>query len=411
MAELVQTKTYGEIRIGIDEENITDGDGTAQIMASLGLCDGWVPGRRTLALIFGGRSTEHEVSCMSCASVLENINRDKYNILRIGITRQGCWYLYGGTDSAIKEAAWADPDRRFTLCPCRIAMPDLIRGGGIEFTHGERALFVPVDVCFPVLHGKNGEDGTIQGLFEMCGMPYVGCGVTASAVAMDKALTKQICRTYAVDVADFLVVHEHELRSKVSQCTAAIEAKFKYPVFVKPANAGSSVGVSKANGTSELAIALGAAVLHDERVLVEEYVAGREIECSVLGNSCGGAASLTVSGCGEIVPNADFYDYQTKYCSDTAEYKVPAKLPKKIQQSVQRTALQVYCALGCDGMARCDFFVTPDGRVVFNEINTIPGFTAISMYPKLLAADGVPYPELIDRLAGLALERHGSRLS
>ncbi len=317
--------------------------------------------KKTVAVIYGGRSGEHEVSIRSAKSILAAIDRDKYDVKEIFITKEGRW----------------EPG------------PILPEPGANE----------GIDVVFPVLHGTFGEDGTIQGLFEMADLPYVGSGVLASAAAMDKDVTKRLCRERGLPVVDYVVLFRDRLEPEL------VEERLGRPVFVKPANLGSSVGISKVREPGELGKALELAARYDRKLIVERAIEGRELECSVLGNE----RPMASAPC-EIVPSREFYDYEDKYELDAAEFHLPAPLhPEKIQE-VRRLSLEAYQALGCEGMARVDFLLEEGtGRLFINEVNTIPGFTSISMYPKMWEHAGISYPELVDRLIALALERHEAR--
>ena len=348
-----------------------------------------------VCVLFGGISPEHAVSLRSAESVLMNMDAEKYNIFPVGITREGDWYLYGGKDYSLL------PDDRWLECPDnRKATISPIRGQGLLIFEGDCVVRELIDVVFPVLHGENGEDGAMQGLLQMAGIPYVGPHVSASAVAMDKTLTKLVADNAGVSQADWLLVRNTEAQNHMDNVIARLEAKFTYPMFVKPAGTGSSVGVSKAADRSALQEALLVAAKYDTKILVEEFIHGREIEVAVMGNE-----NPVASVCGEIDSGADFYDYDAKYVTDTSVAYIPARIPEDVAEKVRDAAVQVYSAIGCRGLSRVDFFVTfADNRLVFNEINTLPGFTSISMYPKLFGASGIPYGELIDRLLKLAME-------
>jgi len=348
-----------------------------------------------VCVLFGGISPEHEVSLRSAESVLNNLDPEKYNIVPVGITRDGDWIRFGGTDySLLPDGSWVDhPDnRRAAISP--------VRGQGLLCFEGDCVMREMIDVVFPVLHGENGEDGTMQGLLQMAGIPYVGPHVAESAVSMDKTLTKLVADHAGVPQADWLLVMSAELRCRMEQVLDRIEAKFQYPVFVKPAGTGSSVGVSKAQNREKLSEALTVAGKFDSKILVEEFIHGREVEVAVMGNE-----TPVASVCGEIDSGAEFYDYDAKYITDTSVAYIPARIDDEVAEQVREQAVKIYAAIGCKGLSRVDFFVTYVGnRVVFNEINTLPGFTSISMYPKLFAASGIAYGELLDRLIGLALE-------
>lgn len=349
----------------------------------------------SVCILFGGVSPEHEVSLRSAEAVLNNIDKGKYNIFPVGITKEGKWILYGGKDySDLPSGRWlTHPDnRQAAISP--------IRGQGLLTFEGDCVVRQRIDVVFPVLHGENGEDGSVQGLLQLAGIPYVGPHVAASAVAMDKTLTKLVADHAGITQAAWHLVRRADMGGRMETTLDALEAKFAYPMFVKPAGTGSSVGVSKAAAREDLKNALLAAGRYDDKVLVEEFIRGREIEVAVMGNE-----SPVASICGEIDSGADFYDYDAKYITDTSVAYIPARIPEDVAETVRDTAVKVYKAIGCQGLSRVDFFVTwQENRVVFNEINTIPGFTSISMYPKLFGASGVPYGQLIDKLLELALE-------
>ena len=349
----------------------------------------------SVCILFGGISPEHEVSLRSAESVLNNIDHNKYNVFPVGITREGDWILYGGKDySELPSGAWRNhPDnRKAAISP--------VRGQGLLSFEGDCVVRERIDVVFPVLHGENGEDGAMQGLLQMAGIPYVGPHVAASAVSMDKTLTKLVVDHAGVAQAAWQLVRRGELDNRKELVLDLLESRFNYPMFVKPAGTGSSVGVSKASDRDSLTQALINAAAFDEKVLVEEFIHGREVEVAVMGNE-----TAVASVCGEIDSGADFYDYDAKYVTDTSVAYIPARIPEDVAESVREAAIKVYSAIGCRGLSRVDFFVTfEDNRVVFNEINTLPGFTSISMYPKLFAASGIPYSELIDELLRLARE-------
>ena len=348
-----------------------------------------------VCVLFGGISPEHEVSLRSAESVLKNLNPEKYNIIPVGITKDGDWIRYGGTDySELPAGTWMDhaDNRRAAISP--------IRGQGLLCFEGDCVVRELIDVVFPVLHGENGEDGAMQGLLQMAGIPYVGPHVAESAVSMDKTLTKLVADNAGVPQAAWQLVRSADLRCRMENIIEQLENRFSYPVFVKPAGTGSSVGVSKALDREQLQEALTKAGQFDDKILVEEFIHGREVEVAVMGND-----SPVASVCGEIDSGAEFYDYDAKYITDTSVAYIPARIDEAVAEQVREQAVKIYSAIGCKGLSRVDFFVTyEDDRVVFNEINTLPGFTSISMYPKLFAASGIPYDELLDRLLELALE-------
>ena len=349
----------------------------------------------SVCILFGGMSPEHEVSLRSAESVLNNIDHEKYNVFPVGITKEGDWILYGGKDySQLPEGSWIHhpANRRAAISP--------VRGQGLLSFEGDCVVREWIDVVFPVLHGENGEDGAMQGLLQMAGIPYVGPHVAASAVAMDKTLTKLVVDHAGVTQAAWQLVRRGDLDNHMDKTLDLLETRFRYPMFVKPAGTGSSVGVSKATDREALAKALRNAAAFDTKVLVEEFIHGREVEVAVMGNE-----NPMASICGEIDSGADFYDYDAKYVTDTSVAYIPARIPADVEEIVRDSAVKVYSAIGCQGLSRVDFFVTfDDNRVVFNEINTLPGFTSISMYPKLFAASGIPYTQLIDELIRLAME-------
>lgn len=352
--------------------------------------------KKRIAVIFGGKSSEHEVSRISASYVISQIPTDKYEILTIGITKQGKWLLYSGDISDIADGSWENhPDNKTAFIS-----PDSSISGLVVITEGCSKI-IKLDVIFPVMHGKNGEDGTIQGLFELSGIPYVGCNVLASADCMDKIVTNTILAGLNIDQAAFTWFYAEDYRKNPEKYIAQVEQALPdYPIFVKPSNAGSSVGVSKACSREELIKAIEIAAKEDSRILFEENIIGREVECAVLGNE-----EPVASIPGEIAPAGDFYDYDAKYHNAESKLFIPARISEDLISKVRTAALKAYRAIGCTGLSRVDFFVTDDGRVLLNEINTLPGFTSISMYPKLMAACDIQGGELIERLINLAFER------
>ena len=352
--------------------------------------------KKRIAVVFGGKSSEHEVSRVSAAYVIDNIPQDKFEVVTIGITKSGRWLLYSGDTKAIADGSWetAEDNKSAFISPD----PSV---AGITVITDKGCSIIKIDVIFPVLHGKNGEDGTIQGLFEMSGIPYVGCNVLASAACMDKIVTNILLENIGIDQAAFTWFYSYDYKKSPDKYIMQVETELKnYPVFVKPSNAGSSVGVSKAHNREELIKAIDIAAKEDDRILVEESINGLEVECAVLGNN-----EPTASVPGQIAPAAEFYDYDAKYNNAASELYIPAKISDELMQSVRDNALKAYRSIGCTGLSRVDFFVTEDGRVLLNEINTLPGFTSISMYPKLMAACGMPGEKLTEALIDLALER------
>jgi D-alanine-D-alanine ligase len=355
-----------------------------------------------VGVIFGGRSGEHEVSLMSARSVLSVIDREKYQVYPIAITREGEWRW--GLD-ALDQMSANHPEN---LTQAAI-FPDVARHGLFQITqsggHSIVEKVADLDVVFPVLHGTFGEDGTLQGLLEMTDIAYVGAGVLGSSVGMDKGLFKDVMRANQIPVVESILVTRGQIRTSLDTVIQQAEAMSPYPIFVKPANLGSSVGVSKCRSRSDLAEGLLEAATFDRRVLVERGVDAREIEVSVLGND-----DPKASVAGEIRPGADFYSYEAKYILDNSELIIPARLTDSQMQGIREAAVRAYLAADCAGMARVDFLLDKNTSDYFlNEINTIPGFTKISMYPKLWEATGIPYPQLIDRLIELALERKADR--
>lgn len=352
---------------------------------------------KTVVVLFGGVSSEHDVSTVSAWSVIENIPKDKYKVLPVGITKDGRWLMYSGDVSRLPEDAWLEDEEN---CVQAVISPDRKDHGIIVFkkTGAEK---IYVDVVFPVLHGANGEDGTIQGFMQIAGIPCVGCDCVSSGICMDKALTNIMADAAGISQAKWLQILKHNFKNDPEKYVKQAAEKLGYPIFVKPANAGSSVGISKAYDEEGLKEAINKAFNYDCKAVLEEAVDGQEIECAVLGNE-----DVLVSVPGEIVPCNDFYDYEAKYISAQSKLKIPAELSEEKIGEVRDLALEVYKFLGCSGFARIDFFVRKsDGCVMLNEPNTIPGFTSISMYPKMMEYSGVPYSELLDRLICLAEEK------
>ena len=363
--------------------------------------------RIRVGVLFGGRSGEHEISLLSAASVLKALDPQKYEVIPIGITREGRWRIGSSPHQLAPEperllakvleqgedvTASADPGR-----------PGLIPLASKLSRRSQAA--ESVDVIFPVLHGTFGEDGTVQGLLELADIPYVGAGVLASAAGMDKDAMKRLFRDAGLPVAEWRLVLRSEWEENPRAWARRIAREIGYPLFVKPANLGSSVGISKVHEARELVAAMDLAARYDRKIVVEKGLDAREIECSVLGNDRP-QASLP----GEVIPVNEFYDYEAKYVKEGSELVIPAKLSRRQTHAVQELALRAFRAVDCAGMARVDLLLERDtGHLVVNEINTIPGFTPISMYPKLWEASGIPYSELIDRLIKLALERHAEK--
>jgi D-alanine-D-alanine ligase len=392
-----------------------------------------------VGILFGGRSGEHEVSLLSAASVVNAIDKTKYEVVPIGITRDGRWLTAEHAERLLKGEKQeqgqqhADKSVRATQASFRAGDPEATPGaavlasgesvivppepsrrdGGITPFQSEAGLrrasdrAINVDVIFPVLHGTFGEDGTIQGLLELADIAYVGAGVLGSSAGMDKDVMKSLFRAAGLPIVKHVTVLRSQFEREPKKVQKLVEGKLKYPVFVKPANLGSSVGISKAHDRNEVGPAIAEAAKFDRKIVIEEGVGGkknkaREIECAILGND-----DPKASVAGEIIPCKEFYDYDAKYLSEGSEAVIPAKLTKVEMKTVQRLAIAAFQAVDCTGLARVDFLMDPRSRKIFvNEINTMPGFTAISMYPKMWAASGVAYPELINRLIQLGIERH-----
>lgn len=347
-----------------------------------------------LCVIFGGRSPEHEISRKSVTSVLNNLNKDKYNITLIGITKDGEWYLYTGDYSKIENGDWESDTVNKKHA---VLSPDACDKAILVFD-GDKISKIHPDVIFPVLHGEFGEDGTIQGLFELADIPYVGMGVMASANAMDKTSSKIVFQDAGIPQADWVVVNKSD---SYDEKMDEIENKLGYPCFVKPARTGSSVGVGKAHNREELKAAIENAAEFDRKILVEENIDGHEVECAVLGNENPKAATV-----GEIMPTVEFYDFDAKYNDNSTQLQIPANLPEDTIEQIREYAVRAFKSLDGSGLSRVDFFVrNSDGAIVLNEINTLPGFTNISMYPKLWDAVGIGYSELLDKLIELAGKR------
>lgn len=352
-----------------------------------------------LGIIFGGKSGEHDVSLMSATSIINSVNKDKYDVVCIGITREGSWLLYDGPIEMIETGAWQNvAEEALAGEPEKYGVTILGAGG--------RSLKDLVDFVFPVLHGPRGEDGTIQGLFEMVDIPYAGCGVLGSSAAMDKAVAKEIFAKAGLPICKHMVVFKEEIDYNVNSIIEKIETNLGYPVFVKPANMGSSVGVTKAKDRQGLLSAFREAVLHDRRLVIEEGLDCREIETGIIGNYNPVASSV-----GEIISSGEFYDYTAKYF-DGGQSKmcIPADISDEMTKIIRASAIKAYEALDCCGFSRVDFFVERGtNRIVLNEINTIPGFTKYSMFPCLWADAGMGYPELIERIIDLGFEKYASK--
>lgn len=352
--------------------------------------------KKTVLVLFGGKSTEYEISLCSAASVLRNIPQQRYDILSLGITKDGEWFLFDGSPDDIENNTWQNgPIRKAFLSP------DF--GGGLYAAAAGGFEKIPVDIVFPVLHGKNGEDGTIQGYLELAGIPYVGCGHLSSALTMDKEFSNLIADYHGIRQAKWLSCKQYEYQNNRDAILDSAEQTLGYPIFVKPACAGSSVGISKAVNREQLHKAAELALTIDSKIIFEETIKGREIECAVLGND-----KPIASAPGEIEPCAEFYDYDAKYISESKLY-IPARTDESTAEKIRNTASKIFEMFDGSGLSRVDFFLTDDNELYFNEINTIPGFTKISMYAKLFDYSGISYPELVDRLLCLAEERFHRR--
>lgn len=356
-----------------------------------------------IAVFFGGVSSEHEVSCVSAATVLAGLAEAGYETVPVGITKEGAWFYYPGPLAGLQDGSWP----RYEGCRHCILSPDR-RDHGLFMQNGGGFELVKIDAAFPVLHGKNGEDGTIQGLFELAGIPYVGCGVLASAVCMDKAVANALLDAAGVPRCEW----DWALKSECADFDA-LEArlcqKLHYPMFVKPANAGSSVGISRAEDRAGLKAAIATALHEDGKVVFERFVQGQEVECAAIGNT-GSAEGVSATRPGEILAGDVFYTYDDKYKNGVSRTLIPANLSGEKLEEVRLLAEKAYQVLGCEGLARCDFFVEAGtGRVLLNEVNTLPGFTAISMYPKLMEAAGVSLAQLCRQLVQLALAKAEAR--
>jgi D-alanine-D-alanine ligase len=351
-----------------------------------------------LGVLFGGKSAEHEVSLISAKNVIEALDKEKYDVFLIGIDKTGEWKLRDGYAYLMN----ADNPELVQLHEARDSIALVPRRNKKELVNcSENKLqeSLQLDVIFPVLHGTYGEDGTVQGLLKLANIPFVGAGVLSSAVGMDKDVMKRLLRDSKIPIAKFLTLQDY---NRGEYPFSKVVEELGAPFFIKPANSGSSVGISKVKTEEGFAVALEKAFLYDRKVLIEAFVKGREIECSVLGNDHP-IASLP----GEVIPHHEFYSYEAKYLDqEGAHFEIPVRLAESLTEKIQKMAISAYRALCCEGMARVDFFLTDEGEVYVNEINTIPGFTRISMYPKLWVASGLPYAELLDRLIGLAIERH-----
>jgi len=351
--------------------------------------------KKVVAVLFGGKSSEHEISKISAATVISNIPQDKYFVLPVYITKDGRWMIYDGAVENITNGNWEK------YAAHAILSPDTEDRGLLRIV-GDKVKKIPIDIIFPVLHGKGGEDGTVQGLFELCGIPYVGCGVLSSSIAMNKAYTKIIADSIGIKQAKYVVVYRNNIKNNIKKEAEKIGKKLGYPCFVKPANAGSSVGITKAKNIKMLIEGLKLACEHDRTIIVEEFINGRELECAVLGNDDAKASIV-----GEAKAAADFYDFDAKYNNKESKTIVPADIDENISDEIRNISVKIFKAIDGCGLSRVDFFLeTGSNKVIFNEINTLPGFTAISMYAMLWEEMGVELSELVDKLIELGFSRN-----
>jgi D-alanine-D-alanine ligase len=354
--------------------------------------------RIRLAILYGGRSAEHQISVVSARSVMEALDPERFEAVPIGITQQGAWLLPRRSPLELAVTGGSLPE-----------VEPAGTGIALRPDQAAAALTAPglgrIDVVFPILHGPYGEDGTVQGLFELADLPYVGSGVLASALAMDKAMAKVVLVQAGLPQAPYLVVHERAWGTEPERVAAEVAERLAYPVFTKPARLGSSIGITKVKTPAELAGGLAGAFAHDAKALVEQGIAARELECGVLGNDAPEASVV-----GEVVPGREFYDFEAKYLDEALKLEIPAPVPDEVKARVRELSLRAFLALDCEGLARVDcFYEEATGRVLLNEVNTIPGFTPKSMFPMLWAASGLAYPDLVARLVDLAVERHAAR--
>lgn len=349
--------------------------------------------KKFVAVIFGGSSSEHEISKISASTVISNISQDKYYIIPIYITKNGEWKIYEGAIENLANSGWEK------YSTSAIISPDSEHKGIIRIV-GEKLKFIPIDVVFPVLHGKYGEDGTLQGLLELANIPYVGCEVLSSAISMDKAYTKIIANSIGINQAKYKIIHKSQLQDIDNICET-LEKEIGYPCYIKPANAGSSKGITKAENKDELISGLNLAAKHDFKIIVEQNIFGREVECAVLGND-----DVSASKVGEVLSETSFYDFDAKYKSTESKTVIPANIPNEISEEIRENAIKIFKALDGKGLSRVDFFIeNGTNKVIFNEINTLPGFTSISMYHMLWKEEGIDLPKLIDKLLDLAFEQ------
>ncbi|WP_068615443.1 D-alanine--D-serine ligase VanG [Paenibacillus tuaregi] len=346
--------------------------------------------KKTVVVLFGGTSTEYGVSLQSAASVIDHLDRSKYELMLIGITREGAWLRFPGSTDQIRQDTW----HTHPGCIPAFISPSRQASGIVEFI-GTEYRIIPVDVVFPVLHGKYGEDGTLQGLLELSGIPFVGCDTLSSAIGMDKGIASQLVRATGIETAASVTVLEgDDLHKAIDNAE-----KLGYPVYIKPAKSGSSFGITKAYNNAELKDGIKLAFQHDRKVVIEQNVEGFEVGCAVLGYT-----DPLIAEVDEIELRGDFFNYEEKYSLKTSKIHLPARISPSTAKQVKETALRIYQALGCKGLARVDLFLTGDGRILFNEVNTMPGFTAASRYPNMMRHSDISYPELMDKLIQLALD-------
>ncbi len=348
-----------------------------------------------IAVLFGGVSSEHEVSLSSAYNVITNLEKSKFEIIPIGITKNGHWLYYPGPYEKILTGEWQND---MDCCPAVIS-PDRTHGGILKIMENFEYALLKIDCVFPMFHGRNGEDGTIQGLLELAGIPYVGCNLLSSATCMDKVTTHILLEAAGIKCADWCSVTKENIKDLDYKCEE-ISQKLLFPIFTKPANTGSSVGISKCCDKKSLRQGMITAFTHDDKIICESEIIGKEVECALLGNSNAKASIL-----GQIVPSGDFYDYDSKY-ENESKLIIPADLDEQTTLKVKQIAIKAYKVMGCSGFARIDFFVTQNKEIYLNEINTIPGFTNISMYPMLWNKGGLPYEQLLEKLIELATDKN-----
>lgn len=351
--------------------------------------------KKTIGILFGGVSSEHDISTISAKSIISNINKEKYNLVLLGITKEGEWYLFDDDINMLPEDKW--------LASAGLKKAYIVPDTSVHGIITEDGEKIHLDAVFPVLHGKNGEDGTMQGLLQLAQIPFVGCDSTSSGVCMDKGVTNAVLDVCEIPQAKWYAFTQYDYSTDRDFYLDEAVKRLGFPIFVKPANAGSSVGISKATDRESLIKGIEIAFAEDKKVVLEEFIDGFEVECAVLGNEEPVAAEV-----GRVVAAAEFYDFDAKYNNPESKTLIPADLPKETRDEIRAQALKAYKSLGCEGLSRVDFFVRhSDGAILLNEINTIPGQTPISMYPKLFEAVGVPYDKLIDKLIDLAFARGG----